>query len=714
MNDNRGIRQKGNRAGIVLFVVLGGIFLLSILIMSYNHLVRGKFNESRELLKHLRAMKCAQSISRYIICRMKADLIDSRTDANSPGQILRSAFRKKTASEINVEILNAWMSQIGLGELRNRLAGTQPFEVTVRPFVEVSDVESLDDGNGFYLDFEKSGKITILVEVEVDQALEKWEETRPFRVIVPFPLPITKFSLYLRDATGGDETKFNTVTIATPDTGNVVSNSPRPLTLVNGEPAGSSIAEDIWKNRGWIYMGGGSALLNRAGGHLKFGQNFHSYFPSADKPITLMFNFPPWPVGSRHVGFSVARWGFAETIYSGSHSALWREVLKRDFSRYPDTAKSRWASSCLHLFGTNESDLGTSLISHTRVIGDVKDRFIEICYLADSASKSPIGAMISMGPVEYAKVVAPPTSNIPGMANVFVKNKLIHIPDGPLALDDSELFDLQGKFSSTKWLSNDGSFCYYTVMSKVDECSYNETYDMIAQYTATNQKIDIPPADAAPLTSEKAFQLEIAGVDTRNIAIDKIAAGDDNTLGMARRVCYEILPSHCQEDNKSAFEVLKENFCHEGSNRLNLGNAVLRVETKNGAGIALADEFGRQTGGHLIVNGPVTVGKFEKADSAYDPPLMITAEMGAITVQNSGSNSTLAYLMALDKKGGEIKYANPNAPIDLVGGIAAHTINPASIAGGGRVIYNTNLDPTNPAFIKKYVGVVIGPAGGDI
>ena len=44
--------RSRNRAGIVLFVVLGAIFILSILIMSYNHLVRGKFNESRELLKH--------------------------------------------------------------------------------------------------------------------------------------------------------------------------------------------------------------------------------------------------------------------------------------------------------------------------------------------------------------------------------------------------------------------------------------------------------------------------------------------------------------------------------------------------------------------------------------------------------------------------------------------------------------------------------------
>ncbi|EKD83920.1 MAG: hypothetical protein ACD_39C00371G0001 [uncultured bacterium] len=93
---------------------------------------------------------------------------------------------------------------------------------------------------------------------------------------------------------------------------------------------------------------------------------------------------------------------------------------------------------------------------------------------------------------------------------------------------------------------------------------------------------------------------------------------------------------------------------------------------------------------------------------------MITAEKGAITVKNSGPNSTLAYLVALDKNGGEVKFANPNTPVSLVGGIAAHTMDPANVAGGGNLTYNLSLDPTNSNFIKKYVGVVIGPAGGDI
>jgi len=709
MNDRNNMIRIGNRAGIVLFVVLGGIFILSIMIMSYNHLVRGKFNESRELLKHLRAMKCAQLISRYIISKMKADLIDPSSETSSPGQILRAAFRQNSASAIKSEILGNWMSQIGFNDLRSILASNQPYEVTVQTNVDVSDVKTLDDGNGFYLDFEKSGKITVAVEVKVDQALEKWEETRPFRVVMPFPLPITKFNLYLRDASGGNETKFNTVTIATPDTGKVISNSPRPLILVNGEPNSSSTPEDIWKNRGWIYLGGGPNLLNRAAGQLEFGQNFHSYFPSADKPITLIFNFGPWPVGSRQVSFSVARWGFSETIYTGPHSQLWQKVLQRDFNKYPVTTKSRWASSCLHLFGANSQNSSASMISHTRVVGDIKDRFLEICYLADAASKAPVGAVISMNSTAYDNARSS-ASNIPGMSSLFVENKLIYMPNGPSALGVQDMSPLEPLFLSIPWLTTDGSLCYYTIMSKIDDCSYDEIYDMIAQYTSTNQKIDIPPTRAAPLSSEKDFQLEIEGIDTRNIEIDKIAAGDDPTLGMARRICYEIKPGQGED----AFKLIKEHFCYNQTHRFNLGNAVLRIVT-GGAGLILGDSLGRHTGGNIIVDGPVTVGTFEPPTSSlFDPPLMITAEKGAITVKNSGPNSTLAYLVALDKNGGEVKFANPNAPVNLVGGIAAHTMDPANVAGGGNLTYNLSLDPTNSNFIKKYVGVVIGPAGGDI
>ena len=43
--------RYSNRRGVVIFVVLGAIVVLGALVMSYNYFVRGKFNESREILR---------------------------------------------------------------------------------------------------------------------------------------------------------------------------------------------------------------------------------------------------------------------------------------------------------------------------------------------------------------------------------------------------------------------------------------------------------------------------------------------------------------------------------------------------------------------------------------------------------------------------------------------------------------------------------------
>jgi hypothetical protein len=44
--------------------------------------------------------------------------------------------------------------------------------------------------------------------------------------------------------------------------------------------------------------------------------------------------------------------------------------------------------------------------------------------------------------------------------------------------------------------------------------------------------------------------------------------------------------------------------------------------------------------------------------------------------------------------------------------MAAHTFDPAQIRAGGKLFYNQSLDPTSEIF-GRYLGVVIGPAGGE-
>jgi len=720
------------RAGVIIFVVMGGIFVLTILVMAYNHLVQGKFNESREILRHLRAMKISQSYTRYLVTRIKNDLAASEHTPGAPGATLREAFTKNNSeaalnSEVN-KYIDRLMLEDSFNDFKRELACDIPAkDINVVPSVSFSNLVPLSSrkkGNELYLDFEKAGKMTISVVATVGRAREEWLETRPFRVVVPFPLPITKFTMYLSSAAdSSDEIKFNTVTIESPDNGQVAAESKnKPFVLMNGMPGDQhNSRENVWEDRGWIYLGGSRVTLNRAGGHRNLGQGFHSYFPEADKPITLRFNFlnnqgnkfAGIRVGNKDVIFTVARWGFSKALYSGNFSDIWQKVLYKEFLAKSLTSEKRWwNSSCLHLFGLTRQPGGEKLVSHTRVVGDVYDRFIDICYLADESTMAPYGAIISHARGSFEKIIK---SNTPGAGSdsfttsVFA-DKLVFMsvtPQQAFGVDDMR--ELEDFFLSLGYSASGDVISYGKIMSRADSCPYEETYEMIAQYSKHSQKIDYPPNDpnkTIPVVNDKEFKLKVLGLDTSRLSIDKIAIADDPTQGLSRRVCYEIGPEH----GNNPFKVLKDNFCLTHSNDFNLANTVVRI--KAGDSMVFDDQLGIKTGGSILVDGSIRLGTFSGLTEQHKAPLLIMSEKGEIVVKNS-SNPVMAYLVALNSSKGRIKFANPDGTVEILGGIAAHTLDPDDIKGGGTLFYNSYFDPTKDTF-RQFIGVAIGPAGGEI
>jgi hypothetical protein len=197
------------------------------------------------------------------------------------------------------------------------------------------------------------------------------------------------------------------------------------------------------------------------------------------------------------------------------------------------------------------------------------------------------------------------------------------------------------------------------------------------------------------------FRLSVMGIDCRTLKIDQIVSDDDPTMGLSRRICYEISPG----DDEDAFQLLKKHFCLTQNSDFNLCNAVVKVNT-HGRELVMGDNLGSNTGGSIIVDGPVRLGTFKQSSEPEKAPLLIMSEKGEITVKNS-ANPTLAYLVAMNKEKGQIKFASQDQPIKLLGGIAASTVNPADISRGGSIIYNSRFDPTKEDF-AQHVGVVIG------
>ncbi len=719
-----------SRKGIVLFAVLGGIFVLTILIMAYNHLVRGKFNESREILKHLRALKAAQATSRMVISRLKADLTSpDAANPSSPAFVLRSkVFASNNPSELSDNFKKLWLDKLDLEGFVKKLFGDLPSDdVSVAYDARFSDIRPLSGykkDNELFFDCEKGGRLTVNVEVFIGNSREEWQETRPFRVVIPFPMPLTKFTMYLREATKtNDPMKFNTVSIDSPATGDVAPGSSKPLIIDNGLPGEHFNRQaEIWKRRGWIHLGGGNLLLNRAAGHRKYGQRFHSYFPTAENPITLLLNFSDFtgcPVNGHQMMFRVARWGFSNAVIDGASADMWEDILAYQFGEYkPSKEKKWWQSSFLHLFGEVGTGDNDRRISITRVSGNVYDRFLELCYLIPGAgSEPPVGAVIELPKDLYEKYSGKKRNlnqNKPAEPeNTFIKDTFVdkHLICSPSPLEASlgvsDLREMEEFFIGLPYSAVGSQIAYEKIMSKADICSYDETYSQIAQYSKNTQSINIPPEAGVLATSNMNFDLPVLGTDQSKLQIDSIADSKDPALGLSARICYEIEG----EKNEDVFSLLKNAFCLAQNSDFNLANAVVKVKT-NGSGLKLGDNLGAVSGGTLIVDGPVEVGTFRNADNPEKAQLMILAEKGAITVKNSGA-PTLAYLVALDKSGGEIKPTAIKSPFLLFGGMAAHSIEPENFAGGGGVMYNQNFDPTvNP--IENFMGVVIGPAGGEI
>lgn len=717
------------KSGIVLFVVLGGIFVLTILVLSYNHLVQGKFNENREILTHIRAMKCAQAVSRYIVAKMKADLGDTTSvEENSPGNVLRTVvFTENNPDKLSEKLKDKWLDKIDCDEMALKLlAGYTLEDFSINTEVKFSDIvqlKELQENGEFFFNFEKAGKMEVFVRVEVNGALEEWSEIRPFRVIMPYPAPMTKFSLYVRSAVNSaNPVRYNTVAIDSSSSGKPVGGSSRPFVLNNGFQGENYNREsDIWKKRGWVYLGGGNVLLNRAAGGKNYGQRYHSYFPEANMPIALVLQFTgfsPLPVGNKNLVFRMARWGFSNSMLSGSSSAMWKNILEWQLIDHPPSSQKRWwLSSFLHLFGRTGSSDAERNLSITRVCGKVYDRFIEVGYIVPEGNgEAPLGAVIGLNKSEFDKASRKPgaslAQSVSNAANSFttdtwVDNELIYLPASPEgSLGVPDLRELEDFFKNLPYQRGSGRISYNKIMSRADFAPYHESYNMIAQYAKNSQNINVPPLSAVPDIDRTDFALEVLGHDLGALQIPEIVSDDSPLIGMNKRVCYEVQA----REGESLQEILKANFCNPSNNDFKLGNAVVKV-LSNGQTLQLMNNMGAESGGTIIAEDSLTVGTFRKVSSPEKSPLVLMSENGAISVNNKGQHPTLAYLIALNKNNGQIKLVDARLPLNLIGGMAVNDLDPQQIKGGGQLYYNTSLDPVADNF-SRHIGVVIGPAGG--
>ncbi len=729
-----------NRRGIVLFVVIGAILILGVLVASYNYLVMGKSNESREILRHLRAEKCAQSLCRFVFSHLISDLND---ETSGGGRIIKDIlFSSNSPDKLSEDLGKKWLAHIGCEEvvtelLKNTIGNEKPDAPLVElGFSDITPLNSLKSAKGIgdevsFLDLEKVGRLTVRVTIKIGKSRAVWQETRPFKVVFPFPIPITKFNFYWTDG-ADDPYAFNTISIKSDSGDSANGKHPFLLDNISSDPTNKTNAkEDVWIDRGWIYIGGNSLILNRASGSKKYGQNFYSYFEPGP-PVTLMLDFPAGDRWDTHrynnelLGFRVAYWGFSDSL-TGSSNQTWKMILKSEYENNPlDSSASAkyWNSSCLHLFSDKEilgngSSANNIIPTITRVSGNVYDRFLEMGYLLPvSSSDSLFAATIGIkDDTEYDSLKEKFTSE----ENKYSFENFLFFSDGYDFESDSDKKGadaLQDYFKDLDYSVSDISAVdYYKVMSKANFRSIDETYNVIAGYSKNNDDISIPPLPFVPKTNDLTFQPQNTDKFTskplvfnefmKNIGslkISEIGKCEDKTLGLSLRTCYEITGS-----SDGIQSIMNSYFCSNSSD-LNLNNLVYKVTPDSGN--VRFSNMSIKTPGTIYSNGPMTVGSFlPSPEDTVKTPVMMLSERGAITINNSGNNEVRAYLVALGE-GGTVKAERKDVPLLITGGMAVKEFKPENIPDkGGYLVYNTELDPLREDFIQKYIGVVIGPKG---
>lgn len=743
------------RKGIVMFVVLGAILVLGVLVFSYNFFVRGKFNESREILMHLRASKCAQATSSYVFTHLLSDLQASSDDTNA-GDILRQkVFVSNSESDLSELIKKEWFDKIDCNSfvhsLLDETVGKAEISYDVEfGFTDIKTLDSLkDDENVFFFPMEKVGRLTIRVTIMIDHTREIWQETRPFKVVTPFPTPLTKFSFYWKDGTDvSDPYCFNTV-IVDPDSGKPVNGSKYPFIFDNGSSVGdNNQEEDLWKYRGWIYVGGSDLCLNRTCGDTKYGQHFYSYPRGNGFPSTLMLDFnggdywDNYPLTNKNsgskerLGFRVAHWGFSEAVVKNATDNMWKNILKGEFEEYPyDSNKNYWQSSSLHLFSEvnaldDSSSASNFVPTITRVIGKVHDRFLELGYLLPTNSSTSIFAAVinyfdKSSFDEAAKNTSSSgnTANEPGGVAEYTFENFLFFKNGfNYSVENMEAAEiLQDYFCNSGVLqysdtSNPNALAYHHVMSKILMRGIDETYDVIAAYSVDTNGINLPPAATVPRTTEMSFnptsrevEMGVLPDSMKDLRIDKIGEVEDTTLGLNLRACYVIDGTSEEIQNALLTEFGGSNANGHG---LNLNNLVYKIKSKDDTA-NLGSNISIKTPGTIFSEGPISLGSFVPSGEPDKAPLMVLAGRGAISIDNAGENDIRAYLVALGEEG-TVKANNAGAPLNIRGGMAVKTFSPDNLPNaGGHLVYNLNLDPTNKdGRFTRFFGVAFGPKGG--
>lgn len=348
--------------------------------------------------------------------------------------VVRQAVSAGLADETSQRRLMEMLTQAGQledVEVTNLFDGTwnnqlAEFSSEVGPSASINvqiwlrDFQFNETDPSFWADpVSKEGFLTI----ESTGAFENIQRTivisRRVKISSALPGPLSKFSLFVKDAAKDSAGAFNLIRN---DYRGMLTDGPLPLIILNHSapstpfnpvPVSDVISAqsqpDVYKRRGWIWLGGGNVRLNLSSGAGDHGEIFHFYdvsSPNEFSPVrfysdesslpsrlqrTLRF---PWDKTSQ--GIREGSYNFRHSfILDGFHDRSDRQnsdaMYEADILSDTEKAKYSSRSSVLRLFGKAREGYQ----SRTKVFGNVDAAFARFATLDVTAVENDIQTRMS-------------------------------------------------------------------------------------------------------------------------------------------------------------------------------------------------------------------------------------------------------------------------------------------------------------------------------
>ncbi|HPT47945.1 MAG TPA: hypothetical protein PLM07_18855, partial [Candidatus Rifleibacterium sp.] len=242
---------------------------------------------------------------------------------------------------------------------------------------------------------------------------------RRVKVCSTAPGVLSKFTMYVSDAARRSPDGFNLIRN---DYRGMITDGPRPLILYNHPTPDSPIEPgniadvardekqaDVWKHRGWLWLGGRGIRLNLCSGAGDLGEIFHFYDvsnPNVFSPVKFTTPADSLPVafsGPLQLPWDKSNESIRQVSYTFGHSFILdgfhdRSSRKESEAMYEGNIlstgeKNHYSSksSILHLFG----DARRGYQSRTRVFGVVSAAFIRFANLEVKPEESDAAALFA-------------------------------------------------------------------------------------------------------------------------------------------------------------------------------------------------------------------------------------------------------------------------------------------------------------------------------